>query len=134
MTAKFSSSCICGAWVTPGMSIGFCSEIRRVTMCPSCAPSAAKAKAKTGTRIPVVVRGRHDISIASVRVSGKLFGFRVFFYAADSGQASALYRWTGGAWAVSRASVSMDAPTWLTSEEVTAAVEAARVAYRVSAA
>lgn len=133
MIARMTSPCLCGSIVRPGMRIAYDGEIRKVTMCPSCAPSATAPKLTGGIRIPVTVRGL-DMLISALRLDGKLYGFSFRHAAADSWQAWARYTWDGGSWVVSKCAIDVDSPTWLTSEEVTAAIEAARASVKPSAA
>jgi len=129
--ARFASSCICGEWVTPGMRIAFCSEMRRVTMCPKCAPSATSKKAKGGERYHVL-GGR--FTVMSLRVDGKVVGLSFRHSAADSASDWARYTLQNGAWTCTASSFGLDAPIGLTDAQVRQAIAEASAQVAAKAA
>ena len=131
MIARFSSSCFCGAWVKPGQRIAFCSEMRRVTMCPRCAPSATAKKATIGNRYPVFA-GR--MTVAALRVDGAVIGLSFRHTAQDSARSWARYAVRDGVWTCVKSSIDMDAPVELTDEDVRQAIKEAAAAHRAQAA
>ena len=128
--ARFASSCLCGAWVTSGMRIAFCSEMRRVTMCPCCAPSATAKKATIGNRYPVF-GGR--MTVASLRIDGKVVALSFRHASADSFRDWARYSVRDGEWTCTGSSLSIDAPVGLTHANVLRAIEEASAQVKAAA-
>ena len=129
MIAKFSPPCTCGARVNPGDKIAFSSKLRRVTMCPACAPAK-------GHRIGRYVPTAHGFLIASIRnkVTGAVDGIAVQHAAADSRGSAAVYIREDGEW-VYRRSIGrdlMDAPSGLTHSHVELLVREAAARFRAA--
>jgi len=131
MKARFSTPCICGARVNPGDEIAFCSELRRVTMCPSCAP-------KKTHRVGRFVDCGAGLCVASIRHMGTGRVDAVVFreLAPDSNQGTARYAKKDGRWSLHSAGGNvMDAPTYLTDAMVRERLaEAARRFHEAKAA
>jgi len=132
MLARFASSCLCGEWVKPGMRIAFCPDIRRVTMCPKCSPRANSPKGTVGPRYHVKIQGTGPMTVASVRINGKVEALSFRWAAGDSSEGYCHYRNIGGQWTMTKTNYR-DCPDHLTHNDVNEAVRMVRESMKAAA-
>lgn len=136
MRARFTSPCICGSIVRPGMEIAFCHDMRRVVMCPKCSPSGRnRRKYRASMGVVVTYKGSgYRIQSLRDRGTGTIAGFVVRWAACDSDPRGWVkFVWQGGQF-VSQIGFSMDSPTHITAEDLPALVELAKAASQKAAA
>jgi len=137
MRARLTSPCLCGSIVRPGMEIAFDHVMRRVVMCPKCAPSADAKRRKYRASMGAVVTYKgsgYRVQSLRDRTTGALAGFVVRWAACDSDPRGWVkFVWKGGEF-VSQVGFSMDSPSHITVEDLHALVALAKEASRKAAA
>ena len=135
MIARFTSPCICGQIVRPGMGIAFDHHMRRVVMCPKCSPSAGrkrKYKASAGVVVTYKAAGwssqAYRVQSLRDRQTGALAGFVVRWAAADADpRAWVKFIWKGGQF-VRQDGFSIETPSHLTVDDLHSLVALAKTA------
>ena len=134
MIARYTSPCICGYLVRPGMKIAFDQNMRRVVMCPKCSPSAGKRKYKTGQGVVVSYKAGNFASQAyrvqslRERATGNLAGFVIRWGACDADpRAWVKFAWVGGEFK-RQLGFSIETPSHITVDDMHALVALAKKA------